>query len=316
MTRKRALLLAAQVVLAALVVWYAADRLRGQWREVGAVAATLEPRWGIIALSAGVVLLTYALLIETWRRVVRGWGSHLAYRDAARIWTISNLGRYVPGKVWQLGTMAYMAQQKGVSPMVAAGSALVVTVINLVAGFVVAAVTGADLLGFSTVGIAFIALAAVAIVAAPAAIPALVRLAARLLKRDASHLPALPAATLWFAVAASCVAWVLYGIAFELLALGVLGSAAGATSLYVAVFTGSYVLGFVVLIAPAGVGVREVSMATALAQAGFSVPDAAVLVIVSRLWLTVLELLPAIAFLALGAARATRSNVADHTTLP
>jgi hypothetical protein len=108
----------------------------------------------------------------------------------------------------------------------------------------------------------------------------------------------------------------MYGVAFRLLTLGVLGSAPGATSLYVAVFTGSYVLGFIVLIAPAGVGVREVSMGAALANAGFALSSATVLVIVSRLWLTVLEIIPALAFLAYGAVRATRSNVRNHSTSP
>jgi hypothetical protein len=133
-------MIAAQLALAIAIVWFAVDRLRGQWREVASTAAGLEPRWGIVLASCVLVLLTYAVLIQTWRTVVAGWGQRLGYIDAARIWTVSNLGRYVPGKIWQLGAMAYLAEQRGVSGVVAAGSALVVTVVNLVAGFVVAAV--------------------------------------------------------------------------------------------------------------------------------------------------------------------------------
>jgi hypothetical protein len=311
MTARRAWILAAQVALGLAIVWFAVERLRGQWGDVAATAAGLEPRWSVILASCAVVLATYAVLIQTWRVVVGGWGEPLGYVDAARIWTVSNLGRYVPGKIWQLGAMAYLAQQRGVSGVVAAGSALVVTVINLIAGFVVAAVTGADLLGFSAVGLVLIAVAAAGVLFAPAVIPALVRLAAQALRREMSPIPRLPAHIVWFAVVASGVAWVMYGVAFRLLALGVLGTAPGATSLYVAVFTGSYVLGFVVLLAPAGLGVREVSMGAALANAGFAVSSATVLVIVSRLWLTVLELVPALAFLAHGAVRATRSNASN-----
>ncbi|HUF30984.1 MAG TPA: hypothetical protein VMM77_10060, partial [Gemmatimonadaceae bacterium] len=160
MRARRQFVWGAQVVLAVAVVWFAVDRLRGQWGDVAATAASLDPRWTIITASAVVVLLTYALLIQTWRVVVSGWGERLTYADAARIWTVSNLGRYLPGKVWQLGAMAYLAQQRGVSGVVAAGSALVVTVINLIAGFVVAAITGADLLGFPPIGVALIAAAA------------------------------------------------------------------------------------------------------------------------------------------------------------
>ena len=316
MRARRPIVWGAQGLLAAAVIWFAFDRLRGQWDDVAATAARLEPRWGVVVASGVIVLLTYGLLIQTWRVVVSGWGQQLSYPDAARIWTISNLGRYLPGKVWQLGAMAYLAQQRGVSGAVAAGSALVVTVINLIAGFAVAAITGAELLGFSSLGIALIAAAAAGLVLSPAAIPALVRLAARLLRRGESEIPTLPARSLWFAVVASAIAWVMYGVAFQLLTLGVLGSAPGATTLYIAVFTGSYVLGFVVLIAPAGLGVREVSMGTALANAGFALSSATVLVIVSRLWLTVLELVPALVFLAYGAVRATRSNAPDTSSSP
>jgi hypothetical protein len=315
-TRKRAIVVAAQVVLATAIAWFAIDRLRGQWGDVAAAAAGLEPRWGPLLASCCVVLATYAVLIQTWRVVVGGWGERLGYIDAARIWTVSNLGRYVPGKVWQLGAMAYLAQERGVSGVVAAGSALVVTVINLVAGFVVAAVTGADLLDFSPVSLTLIGIAAAGILFAPAVVPWLVSLAARLLGREASTVPRLPARIVWFAVVASGLAWVMYGIAFQLLAASVLRDPPGVTSLYVAVFTGSYVLGFIVLIAPAGLGVREVSMGAALANAGFAVSSATVLVIVSRLWLTVLELIPALAFLAHGAVRATRANASDRSSSP
>jgi glycosyltransferase 2 family protein len=316
MRGRRRWTLLAQIALVLAIVWFTIDRLRGQWDDVAATAAGLQPRWGLVLASCVVVLLTYGVLIQTWRVVVAGWGERLGYVDAARIWTVSNLGRYVPGKVWQLGAMAYLAQQRGVSGVVAAGSALVVTVIHLIAGFVVAATTGAELLGFSTPSLALIAVAMLGILFAPAVIPALVRGAAKVLGRDAETIPRLPARTVWYAVVASGIAWVMYGVAFRLLALGVLNTAPGATSLYVAVFTGSYVLGFIVLIAPAGFGVRELSMGTALANAGFAVSSAAVLVIVSRLWLTVLEVVPALAFLAHGAVRATRANVANRSSPP
>ena len=48
------------------------------------------------------VFLTYAMQIESWRRILAGWGQHLAFGPAARTWSVANLGRYVPGKVWSV----------------------------------------------------------------------------------------------------------------------------------------------------------------------------------------------------------------------
>ena len=66
----------------------------------------------------------------------------MSFADAARIWSVSNLGRYVPGKVWQIGAMTTMAERVGVSPIAAAGSAILNTVVNIATGFLVAIVAG------------------------------------------------------------------------------------------------------------------------------------------------------------------------------
>jgi uncharacterized membrane protein YbhN (UPF0104 family) len=68
--------------------------------------------------------------------------------------------------------------------------------------------------------------------------------------------------------------------------------------LYIAIFTGSYLIGFVALFAPAGLGVREAVMEKALTGAGMAIGPAYLVVIGSRLWLSILEILPALLFLA------------------
>jgi uncharacterized membrane protein YbhN (UPF0104 family) len=96
----------------------------------------------------------------------------------------------------------------------------------------------------------------------------------------------------------TCVAWLMYGVAFWLFTKGVLGYAPGALRNYVAVFAGSYLIGFVAIFAPAGVGPREGAMALALQRAGFATGPAYLLVVASRLWLTALEVIPPLIFLA------------------
>jgi len=86
--------------------------------------------------------------------------------------------------------------------------------------------------------------------------------------------------------------------------IGVLGSAPGSLALYVAIFAGSYLVGFVALFAPGGVGVREAVMAAGLKRAAFAIGPAYLVVLASRLWLTVLEIVPALLFLAHGELRA------------
>jgi uncharacterized membrane protein YbhN (UPF0104 family) len=48
---------------------------------------------------------------------------------------------------------------------------------------------------------------------------------------------------------------------------------------------------------PGGVGVREVVMATALQRAGLGGGEALLIVVASRVWLTLLEIIPALFFI-------------------
>lgn len=305
-SRTERILWIAQAVFVVATLWFAGWLLAEYWIDVKAVGATLTPDWWRIAGSAGLVLMSYAVLIGTWRAMVTAWGARVASGTAARIWFISNLGRYVPGKVWQLGAMGAMAHRAGVPPVVAAGSAIVISLVNVVVGFAIVGATGASLVGSVVPGagvvpvvLAVSAMAAL-VVALPWLLPPLTRLGFRLARREPpGGATTLPPSAIWVAALGCGVAWVLYGLAFRELTIGVLGAASGDASAYVAVFTLSYLLGFVALFAPGGIGVREVSMATLLVAAGLAAgPEAALLVVVSRLWLTVLEIVPGVALLA------------------
>ena len=289
------------------VLWYGAQLLSGQWGEVRALRASVGTDWRGVTTASLIVLVSYAVLIATWRATVQAWGERISIGDAARIWFISNLGRYVPGKVWQIGAMGVMAQRVGVSPVAAVGSALVVSLVHVLVGFVIVAVTGRSLLGAALprgpVVPIVLGLMGVALIGAPWLVPFGARLVGRITGRDIAE-PHLPPTAIWLAAGGSAVAWLLFGFAFRVLATALLGAAAGDVNAYIAVFTLSYLLGFVALFAPGGIGVRELSMAALLASAGLaSDAEAAWLVVGSRLWLTLLEILPGGILLLLPARR-------------
>jgi hypothetical protein len=126
--------------------------------------------------------------------------------------------------------------------------------------------------------------------------------------------PELPRRPIWIAAAACSAAWVLYGISFCVFARGVAPVATGEVASYVAAFTASYILGYVMLFAPGGLGVRDVTIAAFLEQLHLTTGGAGVLVaFASRLWLTVLEVLPGLVYLVAGARRgATATQVTPH----
>ena len=310
----RRLLVGAQVAFAIAVVWFAADRVSEQWSALRDVRQSIDVRWPPLLLASALVLLTYALLIETWRAVLSAWSARLPFWQAARITSVSNLGRYVPGKIWQITAMGLMAQRRGVPPVAAAGSAILTNLVSILTGLGVVLASGSRFLRLSGAAVAGIAVLGLCVVLAPFIVPRVTALAERVLRRPMTVMK-VPARSIWIAALGSLCAWLLYGTAFQLLARGVLGSSAGAWSAYVAVYTGSYLAGFLALFAPGGIVVRESVMVLGLTQLGLATnAEAVVLAVASRLWLTILEVVPGLFFLARdGAHHATHASPNAHS---
>ncbi len=270
----------------------------------------LEPhlRWGMLAASGAVFIAAYGVLIQTWRIMLVEWDARLSFWRAAHIWSVANLYRYVPGKVWQIGAMGMMAQKEGVSAVAATGSALLNTVVNITTGFAIALATGSVALdayhpGASRVALVLTVLALGGLAVLPVAMPRVLLVARRLSGRD---LPAaaVPPRVIAYAIAGNLITWVMYGFAFQLVVIGVLGHAAGALPSYIAVYSASYVLGYIVLFLPAGIGARDGAMAAALpAFKLMTGPQAVLIAVSSRLWTSILELVPGFLFLAVDAWR-------------
>ena len=290
-----------QWILGAAVIVLAVRALARNWTELRSQPLPLEPRATYLVASAAITWAMYALLITAWRALLESWGQRLDRRTAARIWTVSNLGKYVPGKVWALAGMTLLAQRAGVAPWAAAASAVV-----LQAGSVG---TGAGLVG----GAGAVALeqvhpgtraALIALVVASCAAVALVlwppvaRRILRLAGVDAANArPPSPGAVA-LGIVSNLLAWVGYGVSLVCLARGLLPSAQLDLPTAIGAFTASYLAGLLALIAPGGLGVREGVMILLL-QAPLGLAAATVLALASRVLLTITELGAAAPFIAL-----------------
>lgn len=311
MALDRRLRIALQAAFVVAVFAWGGWILADHWREVRDAGPTLRLAWTPIVAATAIVFATYALLIQLWRLVLVHWDARLGFVDAARIWSVANLGRFVPGRVAQIGAMAYMARERGVSAVAAAGSSVLNTLINIAAGAAVALAAGGRQLDRLYPGAALLAtvalvVAAAALVALPWMLPRAVAVAARLAKRPAPASVAMPASAVWLTALGNLVAWVLYGLAFQLFTAGVLGEAGGATAGYLAAYAASYIVGYLVIFAPGGLGAREISLAAAMVGLDLAtLPEATLVALTSRLWLTVLEVVPGLLFLAQAAARRT-----------
>ena len=270
------------------VVAFVGRSIARNWSEFRSlhVALAIAPGW--IAGSVVLVFLTYAMQIESWRRILAGWGQRLAFGPAARTWSVANLGRYVPGKVWSVAGLVVLAQRAGVEPGPAAASAFVIQAVSLGSGVaVVAAVTpqSAPPLRLALAGLAAVATILV-LVWRPTAL-----WLGRLVNAVAPLEPLAPSAV-FAGTILTVLSWGTYGAALWMLARGLIHDAPLPLPLplttAIGAFTLGYILGLLALFAPGGVGVRELVLVGLLAP--FLGSGGAVAVsVASRVLLTLTE---------------------------
>jgi len=289
-----------QALLLVAVAAFVTRAVAAHWREFSGLRTSLEihPEW--LVLACLIVFATYGLLIAAWRSIIVGWGEHLAFRPAVRVWSLANLGRYLPGKVWSVAGLAVLARQYGVASWAAVGAAVVAQAVAAGTGAAVVAATipgAASPLWLGAAGI--IAVGTIVAVAHPTA----VRLWQRLARGQT--LRPLTARAVLATTTATVLSWLAYGAAFWCVSRGVLGPTALAYGTAVGVFALGYIIGLLAIVVPGGVGVREAVFIGVLTPALGAGPAIAVSV-ASRLLLTAAEAVTALAGLALGPGPRTR----------
>lgn len=265
----------------------------GELRELD--ASSWRPDALLFLASCLLLLLGYFASAALWgRMVVDLGGPPLPLAEAIGVFMVANLGRYVPGKVWQIAGLAVMARNRGIPAATATGAAVLGQGIALAAATLVAlgALVGGppELRRWGLPGAGI-----VAVVTAIGLLPPVFRRASALWFRLARQEP--PAslgsvhALRWLALYVAN--WALYAFSFWVLAasFGHRGHIVPVAS----AFAAAYVLGYVAVFAPAGVGVRE-GFLVAFLTPFFGAGPSAALAVVARVWTTGVELVPAAAF--------------------
>lgn len=285
----------ASLAFAGVLIARHGGNLTEQWVELRAAGWRPRPGWLLAAL--GVATANLFLLGGAWIHLLRALGGSLGYVEGMRVWTWTNLGRYLPGRVWQLSALTLYLREKRKIGGIGLGSNLALQVLMLAIGAAVA---------FGVLGLrlaegrpALITAAAVMTVAGLA-----VALRPSMVQRLSNWMggwmgePALSVqprrAALWEAAVVVTVSWGVHGLSLWLLWRGA-GAEAGPDPLFwTGAFAAAYLAGYVALFAPAGLVVREGALAFLLVGLGdVSAAAAAGIAILSRLLAVASELVAA-----------------------
>jgi hypothetical protein len=267
--------------------------LRARWDEAGAALVALSP-WTVAgALAAALAGLGTQML--AWRALLADLGSPLPVPVAARVMFVGQLGKYVPGSVWAFLAQVELARDRAVPRYRAAAATVLAITVTLTVNLLVAAV----LLPIAAQEAArrwWWVLAAAPLLLlfthprlVTWVLHGVLRRIGRVRTDVDAELDRVSGRGMAAAVGWSLLSWLPLGAHVWLLVAGVGGgwdSWAAATGGYALAWT----LGLLVVFAPAGLGVREAVLVTALAPL-LDAGAALVVAALSRLVMTVADLL-------------------------
>lgn len=274
----------AVVLLAAcvLALWSQWDEVREQLGEVGPLAFA-----GSVALG----VLGAWLACLGWRVLLADVGGRLGVRDATAIHFAGQLGKYVPGGVWPVVAQASLNHDRGIARSATVAAFVLHMLVSLAAAIAFAAVTLplGDPTALADRWWLLVLFPVVLVVLHPAVLTRLAALAARVLRRHET--PVAPSGRAIGAAAALVTASnVVFGLHLFVIVQQLDPEGPRIVLQVMGAFALAWAVGFVVIITPSGLGVREVAMTVAL-SAVLPTAAATAAALVSRLALTATDLL-------------------------
>lgn len=283
----------AKIVFGVGVVTFGVIYVASRWDEVGVQLRIADTRWLVLAaVFAGLGLLS--AMVGTREALEATSGRRLPLPAAARVFFVSQLGKYIPGSVWSIVAVTAMTGRYGIKPTESASAGVLSMFLSVVTGGSLGALlvlAAGDVPG----GLWWLLLLVpVAVLLGwPKVVFGVLGVALRLVKRPAlAGLP--PARVYGAAVAATAVGWVFLGLQCWALCVAV-GAGPGESLLGAAGgFALAYTAGTLFVPAPAGAGVREAVLGFALADTvtgatRFTSGSVVAVVLLSRVLLALLD---------------------------
>lgn len=286
---KRYLRLVLGLAIAGVIFYFIFKRLSGSWDQVGETLMTGNPLY--LGLSFVLLFVCFPIPILVWRRIIQDlYGHKIDMKFSFIAIILANASRYIPGKVWFIAIMAWMAHEYNISKERFVVSSILTQLFNLVAAATIGiALTRGGQIEFPLWSLAIITVGLI-IVLQPKFLHKATIWALRL-KHTSAEVPKMKFKTVAYALAIQTLALGLMGASMFLMAkafspelkLRTLPQTIGSFSM-------SYFLGYVSFFVPAGLGVREGALLLLLPS---EMPEAirATVSIGFRIWSIIVELI-------------------------
>lgn len=283
--------IAIRFAIAITIAYFIFKRLGTSWREVAdSFAAAHYPT---MILGMFIIMVSFLIPAVAWRKILEeGYGVRIPYFQALILLFLPVLAKYIPGKVWFVAILAYLAKKYNINSMTAFTSVILLQACLLIASLILGLLLcdygqGLLLSQWGAIFIAFIVL----FIVNPNILNFIIYNFLRIFRPSKRYeFPTLSGWRIIFTISMYLAGKTMVGFGIAVAAASIYGNSM--ISLFreiTGAFTLAYFLGYISFFVPAGLGIREGAMAVLL-PSSMTATQKSVISIGSRLWITIAEL--------------------------
>ena len=252
-------------LLVAVMVAAFAWALAGRWSEI--VDRLGDQRPLVLLASLALALAGVFMSFLLWRGTLRALGSDLPVAPLARLFFVTQLGKYLPGAVWPVVAQMRLGREMGVPRQRMALAFLLTLGLTTVVGVLVGLAALPALLRAEgpVVLLGLLALPLLGALFVPAVLNRLLNLALGVVRRPGLDRP-LAGRDVARGVGWALAFWLVYGGHAWALAVGLGADPLEALPVAIGGFAIAFSLGPLLVVLPAGAGVREAVLVVLLAS--------------------------------------------------
>ena len=278
-------------VLVVLVIFYFLGKnLYRNWGQID--FKQLHFNVPLLIVSILFLFIYFLLFVFGWKLILKRLGVFLPFPKALKIVFYSQLGKYLPGKIWTFAGRMYFCQKLGISNSKTFISMVLEVALGTISGiliFLVALLISPGLrIHINPFFLMIVGITLFTIIH-PKVLTRIINILLHLVKKDPIILN-LNFSQICGIMAYYSLIWLFFGVAFYFLINSTTFIAVSKIPILAGSFCISAIIGVAALFAPGGLGVRESVLALLLSNF-FPISLAILLSILSRIWLSIGELL-------------------------
>lgn len=255
-----------------------------QWDTISLYIADLQ--WNHVVVSALVMILGMLVLPIGSIMCLHYMGQNISFVDAYQSYILSQVAKYLPGSIWALPGRIFLYQRQGIPVAVGVNAlvaelSLMICSASLLSVLLLGALMPDLRLIMLLIGVGIVTVLVILIAFRQTLLPVVFSRFPRLLSRIQQVGWALNLQQTLILLVFYSVIWLILGVSIAQLVIAT--GAASADPLYLTgLFAAAWTIGFLVIIAPGGIGVRDTILAAGIVLIVHE-PFPAIVAVLSRL---------------------------------